>query len=227
MRFVKGFVLSIALAIALASPAIAHTLKDVQEQLGEREAFFQPIDRATPHFRLEDPDGRKVGLEDFRGKVVVLHFIYTTCPDVCPLHAERIAEVQKMINGTPMRDLVQFVTITTDPENDTAEVMREYGQAHGLDSANWVFLTSGPDQPEATRALAEHFGHKFTKTDDGYQMHGIVTHVIDRDGRWQANFHGLKFSPMNFVVYVNALTNVAVPHGHGERSFWDKVRGLF
>lgn len=227
MRIVRAFVLGFALVAAMASPGAAHTLEELQEQLGEREVYFQPTDRAAPSFRLTDPEGREVGLDDFRGKVVVLHFIYTNCPDVCPLHAERIAEIQKMINGTPMRDLVQFVTITTDPENDTAEVMREYGQAHGLDPVNWLFLTSGPEQPEATRTLAERFGHKFTKTDDGYQMHGIVTHVIDRDGRWQANFHGLKFSPTNLVVYINALTNVNVPHGHSEQSFWDKVRGLF
>jgi cytochrome oxidase Cu insertion factor (SCO1/SenC/PrrC family) len=54
-----------------------------------------------------------------------------------------------------MRELVQFVTITTDPANDT-------------------------------RNLAEHLGHGFTKTEAGYQVHGVVTHVIDREGRWHS-----------------------------------------
>lgn len=227
MKIIQAFVLGLTLAVTATSTGAAHTLEELQEQFGEREVYFQPIDREAPGFRLEDPDGREVGLEDLRGKVVVLHFIYTSCPDACPLHAKRIAEIQAMINQTPMRDLVQFVTITTDPENDTAEIMRAYGEAHGLDPVNWVFLTSGPDEPEATRALAERFGHKFTKTEDGYQIHGVVTHVIDREGRWQANFHGLKFDPTSLVVFVNALTNVNTPHGHGEQSLWDKVRGLF
>ena len=151
---------------------------------------------------------------------MVLHFIYTNCPNVCPLHAERLAEIQKMVNQTPMRELAQFVTITTDPEHDTPEVMRQYGSAHGLDPVNWVFLITTPDQPEdATRKLAERFGHGFTETTDGYQIHGVVTHIIDRDGRWQANFHGLEFEPTNLVVYINALVNDAGrPHAPGRRA---------
>src|SRR3546814_14538068 len=97
---------------------------------------------------------------DLHDKVVVLHFIYASCPDVCPLHADRIAEVQEMVNRPPMKEQVQFITITTDPTTDTAEVMEDFGPAHGLDPANWLFLTTAPDQPEdATRRLAEASGH--------------------------------------------------------------------
>ena len=153
-------------------------------------------------------------------------FIYASCPDVCPLHAEKLAQIQEMANQTPMKDHVQFISITTDPTNDTPDVLRQYGPAHGLDSSNWVFLTTKPGQPEdATRQLAEAFGHKFMKTEDGYQIHGIVTHVIDKDGRWRGNFHGLKFQPVNMVVFMNALAN---DHHHegaaSEIGFWSKVR---
>ncbi|MGH6943753.1 MAG: SCO family protein [Geminicoccaceae bacterium] len=229
MRNVKAIATSFALLVVSASTAAAHSLEELETQLGDREKYFQPIDKKAPEFKLEDAGGRQVGLADFRGKVVVLHFIYTSCPDVCPLHAERIAEIQAMVNRTPMREQVQFVSITTDPERDTPEVMRGYGPAHGLDPANWVFLTSGPKRPEdTTRKLAERFGHKFTKTEDGYQIHGVVTHVIDREGRWRANFHGLKFEPTNLVVYVNALVNdVHPPQAQREQGFWDKLRNLF
>ena len=51
---------------------------------------------------------------------------------------------------------------------------------------------------------------------------------IDKEGRWRANFHGLQFKPTNLVVFVNALVNdIERPHGHGERSLWDKLKGLF
>ena len=209
-------------------PLAAHPLEELQGQLRDREKYFQPVGKEAPEFTLEDAKGRPVTLQDLRGKVVVLHFVYTSCPDVCPLHAERIAEIQEMVNGTPMRELVQFVTITTDPEHDTPEVMRDYGPAHGLDPANWVFLTSGSNRFEdATRKLAERFGHKFTLTEYGYQIHGIVTHVIDRDGRWQANFHGLEFAPTNLVLYINALTHEHSNQGHPEESWWDRIRNLF
>jgi protein SCO1 len=210
-------------------PVAAHSLEELQGQLGDREKYFQPVGKEAPEFTLEDATGRPVMLQDLRGKVVVLHFVYTSCPDVCPLHAERIAEIQEMVNRTPMRELVQFVTITTDPEHDTPEVMRNYGPAHGLDPANWTFLTSGPERPEdTTRQLAERFGHKFTEAEDGYQVHGVATHVIDREGRWQANFHGLEFEATNLVVHVNVLVNdVGAAHAHGLQSFWETLRGWF
>jgi protein SCO1 len=228
MRF-AAFLLVAMLLPASISAASAHSLKDVETMLGDKEKYFQPIDKPAPEFALRDADGKPVSLADLRGKVVVLHFIYTRCPDVCPLHADRIAEVQEMVNQTPMKEQVRFVTITTDPIHDTLEVLKEYGPAHGLDPINWVPLTTTPDQPEdTTRQLAQAFGHKFKVTDDTYQLHGIVTHVIDKEGRWRANFHGLKFAPMNLVTFINALTNDnQQPHPHGERSWWDRVRKLF
>jgi protein SCO1/2 len=215
--------------MAVTGPAVAHSLAEVEDQLRSKERYLQPIDRPAPDFVLRDAEGRMVKRADLRGKVVVLHFIYTSCPDICPLHAEKIAEIQAMVNRTPMREQVRFVTITTDPVRDTLVVMRGYGPAHGLDPANWSFLTTLPDQPEnATRQLAEAFGHRFTLTGDGMQMHGIVTHVIDQEGQWRANFHGLEFEPTSLLVYLNALVNRAqAPHHDPEPSLWERLRGLF
>lgn len=84
---------------------------------------------------------------------------------------------------------------------------------------------AGADRPEdTTRQLAQAFGHKFTLTEDGYQMHGVVTHVIDQEGRWRANFHGLKFKPLNLVLFVNALVNDHDVHGpgaEGSMGWWE------
>ena len=234
MRSLLAVISLLALGVfaATSMPASAHSLKDKGELdrlMGDKEKFFQPFEKEAPSFSLQDADGNAVSRPDLRGKVVVLNFIYAGCPDVCPLHAEKIAEIQEMVNQTPMKDRVQFITITTDPKNDTPAVLRDYGPAHGLDPVNWVFLTTTPDQPEdTTRRLAEAHGHKFTKTEDGYQTHSVVTHIIDRQGQWRANFYGLRFEPTNMVLFINALVNeTAAPHGHGEQSLWDKMKGLF
>lgn len=223
--------LLIAIAPTLmAMPAAAHHPgRQLDAVMGSREQYFQTVDKAAPPFSLVDADGRAVALSDFKGKVVVLHFIYASCPDVCPLHADRIAEVQALVNASPMKDQVRFVSITTDPKSDTAEVLRDYGPVHGLDAANWSFLTVRHDQPEeATRELAKAFGHTFTKTEGNYQVHGVVTHVIDRQGRWRANFHGLRFAPVNLVLYLNGLVNERAPAQPPQaKSWWDKLRGLF
>ncbi len=188
-------------------PSAAHSLKDLEGKLKKREAYAQIVHEAAAGFTLRDAHGRSVGLADFRGQVVVLNFVYTNCPDVCPLHSERIAEIQEMVNRTPMRDIVKFISITSDPTNDTPEVMKAYGPAHGLDPANWNFLTSGTDAPEATRDLARDYGLIFKLGDGGYQLHGVVTHLIDKSGILRAKYHGLKFHPTNFFLHVNALTN--------------------
>ncbi|TIS99688.1 MAG: redoxin domain-containing protein [Mesorhizobium sp.] len=223
-------VIAIAALIAgFAYPAQAHSLDEVDAMLQSDEKYFQTLDKPAPDFTLRTADGRVVRLADLRGKIVVLHFIYTSCPDVCPLHAEKIAEIQAMVNATPMKDQVSFVTITTDPTRDTPDVLRNYGPAHGLDPVNWLFLTTTADQPEdATRKLAEAFGHKFALTDDGYQMHGTVTHVVDKQGHWRANFHGLSFAALNLVTFVNALTNnVERPHHEQETGWWATIKGMF
>jgi protein SCO1/2 len=224
-----SWIMVLALVAAFAPAARAHSLDEVDAMLAGDEKYFQVIDKPAPDFTLRTAGGHVVRLADLRGKVVVLHFIYTSCPDVCPLHAERIAEIQAMVNETPMKNLVTFVTVTTDPAKDRPDVLLNYGAAHGLDPVNWLFLTTTQDEPEdTTRKLAESFGHKFTRTEDGYQVHGIVTHVIDKEGRWKANFHGLKFEPVNLVTFVNALTNdTSRPHGHGEKSWWAWIRDLY
>ncbi len=224
----RTFVLALLLA-SNAPAASAHSVKELDALLGDREKYFQSIDKDAPVFKLRDAENRVVSLETFRGKVLVLHFIYASCPDICPLHAERIAEIQTMVNQSPMKEQVQFISITTDPDTDTPSVLRDYGPAHGLEPVNWTFLTTTPDQPEdTTRKLARQFGHSFDKTNGGYQIHGIVTHVIDKQGYWRANFHGLKFEPSNLVVFVNALVNdVERPHPHSRASLWDWVKEWF
>src|SRR3546814_11966926 len=101
-----------------------------------------------------------------------------------------------MVNRPPMKEQVQFITITTDPTTYTAEVMEDFGPAHGLDPANWLFLPTAPDQPDdATRPLAESSCHLFDQPGAGYQIHRIVPHVFDTPGQWRATFPSLHSQP--------------------------------
>lgn len=218
------------LALALATPALAHHPgTNLDEVMGSKEKYFQAFDSPATGFELADAAGRPVQLADYSDKVVVMHFIYAGCIDVCPLHADRIAEIQGMINESPMKDMVQFITITTDPGRDTAEVLLGYGAAHGFDDSNWIFLTTQAGQPEdTTRTLAKTYGLEFTETDDAAQVHGVVTLVIDRGGRLAAKFHGLRFEPLNLVLYVNGLVNNAnTPEQEQQNGFWDWVTNVF
>lgn len=195
----------------------------------EMEPYFQAIDAAqAPGFKLQDFEGNTVRLSDFGDKVVILHFIYANCPDVCPLHSQKIAAIQASINDGSMKDLVQFISITTDPVNDTPDVLRDYSDRHGLDPSNWVILTKRPDQTEnATRVLARDYGLEFTMTaDSDMMMHGAVTHVVDIGGRFAAKFHGMDFKNVNLILYVSELTNNA-QHRRREPSWWDRLTSVF
>ena len=190
-----------------ALPAHASSMTHIEQQLDAREKYFQALDRPAPTFQLQDAEGHPMSLADLADKVAVVNFVYTHCPDVCPLHAEKIAAVQKLVNQTALRDRVRFLTITTDPARDTPSVLRAFGPQHGLDPANWVFLTSGAGNPDATRKLAQEFGHRFDETPDGLQMHGVVTHVIDQEGRLRGNFYGLDFKDANLALFIDALAD--------------------
>ncbi|MET4808203.1 SCO family protein [Limibacillus sp. MBR-115] len=233
MAYLKAVFSILIVAVTVfggALSAFAHDAgADLNKIIGDKETYFQAIDKPAPTFELQDSEGNRVGIKALSGKVVVLNFIYASCPDVCPLHSEKIADIQAKINASPMKDVVQFVTITTDPENDTPEVIGSYGAIHGLEDTNWVFLTRKLGQSEdATRQLAQEFGHKFTPNDGGYQTHSIVTHVIDTDGHWAANFYGLRFDSVNFVLYVNGLINKAYgPQEKPDENWWEKVRSWF
>ena len=210
------------------SQSVAHSLAELSQEFVTDEKFFQPVDEEAPGFTLQDADGHSVSLADFRGKVVVLDFIYTNCPDFCPLHAEKIAGVQRMVNITPMKNMVEFISISTDPSHDFGPVLKDFGSNHGLDPVNWVFLTAAPNASEdSTRVLAKSYGAEFKVMPNGDQMHGVVTSVIRADGQLVARFHSLKFENLSLVKFVNALVNDHHALSHVAPSVWERLKSWF
>jgi len=205
------FVAAAGLAyVALVPPLAAHSLKDLEFNLHRDERYVQFVDTPAAAFRLTDLAGRPVNLADLRGQVVVLNFIYSRCTDVCPLHMNLIARLQSMVNTAHMADRVGFITIATDTEDakTTRKIMATYAKTYRLDVRNWQFLYRADAAPaDTTQRVAEAYGLKFTVAGAGVQMHGVVTHVIDQNGRLRARFHGLRFEPVQLVSYVNALVN--------------------
>jgi protein SCO1 len=95
----------------------------------------------APPFTLTDHRGQTVSLNDLEGRAVALTFIFTNCPDVCPLIVNRMKRAYDELPEN-VRDDVALVAITVDPERDTPEVMSEYSEKQGLgDNASWYALT--------------------------------------------------------------------------------------
>ena len=98
-----------------------------------------------PNVQLVTQDGKKVRFYDdvLKGKVVAINFIYTTCPDVCPMDTAALRRVQKMIGPRMGRD-VYFYSISLDPKNDTPAALRKYMKTFDV-GPGWTFLTGRPE----------------------------------------------------------------------------------
>jgi protein SCO1/2 len=117
------------LGVGCAAPQLAGT------DLGATDA---------PDFTLTDGmTGRAVTLSAQRGQLVALTFLYTTCPDVCPLTASRFRAAQSELQADAGR--VTFIAVSVDPDGDTPKAVREFSAAHGL-ASNWYYLVGGRAQ---------------------------------------------------------------------------------
>jgi protein SCO1/2 len=131
-------------------------------------------------FSMPDVDGKTRTLADFKGKLVVVFFGYTQCPDVCPTTMAELAEVKRALGADGAR--VQGVFVTVDPERDTPALLKAYMANFGSD---FVGLRGTPEQ---TQELARQFKVFYAKvpgkTESSYTVdHTAGSYVFDAHGR--------------------------------------------
>jgi protein SCO1/2 len=175
-------VLLVALAL-LAFPA---------QEAGGRQQL--PVIGAAPQFTLTSQDGKPVALADLRGKVVAVAFIYTGCPDICPMLTQRMVQIQDEL-GPDFGAKIAFVSISLDPEHDTAEVLKDYAKFWGAKPEGWTFLTGSP---EAVRDVTRRYGVFFAKKEDGSVEHTQLTTLVDGEGQMRVQYLGARFDPEEF-----------------------------
>jgi protein SCO1/2 len=182
---VSGWLARILVLALMAGPAHAHDAPH-DERL--------PTIGQAPDFTLVSQDGGPVSLDDFRGKVVVVAFIYTFCTDVCPMLTAHMASVQEKL-GPAFGPEIAFVSITVDPQRDTPEVLKEYAQNFGADLKGWSFLTG---DPAVVHEVARKYGVIAKKTADGDVDHTLLTSLIDPEGILRVQYLGVRFDLEEF-----------------------------
>lgn len=151
-----------------------------------------PVLGQMNEFSLVNQDGRTMSRKDFFGSVLVVNFIFTKCPDVCPLLTKQMADIQARLKGTAKA--IQLVSITVDPANDTPETLKKFAASYKADHRLWSFLTGPLD--ELMRVVVDDFKQAFdgqTLTNQEDRMDGMmeITHsekfvLVDQSGQIRA-----------------------------------------
>jgi protein SCO1/2 len=131
-------------------------------------------------FHLKDHNGKVRGLAEFRGKVTVVFFGFTQCPDVCPTSMTTMAEVKRLLGE--QGDALQVVFITVDPERDTLPLLKEY-----MSNFDPTFLALRPEPAELPSLAAEfklYYKKVEGKTPTSYSMdHSAGKFIFDTQGQ--------------------------------------------
>jgi protein SCO1/2 len=147
------------------------------------------VNVAVPDFKLIDQDGKAFQFVNARGKLVLATFVFTTCPDVCPLFTAHFAGIQRTLDEKQIKDYL-LLTITTDPERDSATVLKDYASRFKADFKRWAFLTGTRAELSKVWKL---FGVNVTRTDSGQVQHTSFTTLVDRQGKRRVDYYGDKW----------------------------------
>jgi protein SCO1/2 len=167
------------LSCAIAAGGPAALAQSPSEGAVSANPSLSIIARA-PAFTLRDPAGRPVRLADYQGRVVLLAFVFTTCPGVCPLISKQMAALQ---DGLKREGLfgkkANLLSVTVDPETDTAAVLTQYAKIYGADPAGWRFLR---ENPEKTKPVLEAYDEWTKLLPKGELDHPARVYLIDQKG---------------------------------------------
>lgn len=156
-----------------------------------------------PDFGLVNQDGKRIHLADYRGKTLLITFVYTRCPmpDQCTLMSNNFTAIDKALRQQPeLYDKTHLLTITFDPDYDTPKVMRSYGASHterysGETFQHWEFATGSKDE---VKGIAQFFGLRYyhdTESDDDQVIHSLRTAIVGSDGNLLKLYRGNEWKP--------------------------------
>ncbi|MBI4547539.1 MAG: SCO family protein [Ignavibacteriae bacterium] len=144
----------------------------------------------VPEFSFITQDGLSFSRNDLLGKITIVDFIFTSCAGICPMMSTKMAKLQQEVLGFP---LIQFLSISVDPETDTPEVLSTYARGYGAIKGKWTFLTGNKNEIYTLTREGFHLGldiegedaiihsQKFVLVDDQGMIRGYFDSEIDND----------------------------------------------
>jgi protein SCO1 len=212
-NIVSRFGVGVAKAL-LPFAVMVPIMLSVAARAGEQDAAVDPGDEASALRTSQAAIGRQVGdhgftnslnrrvtLAYYRGKPLVVSLIYTGCADICPVVSETLADAVEVAREAIGEDSFRVVTVGFDTRHDTPTRMRAFARSHGLDMANWEFLSTDGDTVDR---LAEDIGFVFFPSPKGFD-HMSQTTVIDPEGRVYRQIYGASFETPHLVEPLKQL----------------------
>ena len=157
----------------------------------------------VPAFELTDQNNKKISNKDYLGKVYVVEFFFSTCPTICPKMNQSMLQLQDAFYGNPNFGLV---SITIDPEHDTALVLKEHADLLGVKHYNWHFLTGDKKYIYnlANKGFNLYAGEN-NKAAGGFEHSGLFA-LVDKEG----NIRCRKEAQGNPILYYDGLETTGV-----------------
>jgi len=194
-RQTRALAVFLALTFAtLPRGAVAH---EPQPLPTERREARIPIN----NFTATDQTGRRFEFKSLRGRVVVVAFAYTSCPDVCPLITAAARQVQTGLSSAE-HPRVQLLTVTTDPEIDSPRILAAYAARYKADLDNWLFLTGSEAE---LGKVWKNFGVGVKHKARGLVDHTPLTAIVDKNGYMRVAYVGASPEPKRVLGDVRRL----------------------
>jgi protein SCO1/2 len=142
---------------------------------------------AVPDFTLVNQSGKKISIRDYRGKVLLITFIYTRCPlpDYCPLMSNNFAEIDKALHkDSALYAKTHLLSVSFDSKYDTPAVLRSYGAAYTEKYTDekfehWEFASGSAEE---VKAITKFFGLQYEAKSDQI-VHSLITAIVSPDGK--------------------------------------------
>jgi protein SCO1/2 len=192
-------------ALIIAAPLHASEPIDLDRALRTSQAV---IGKPVGDYALTDSDGRRVQLADYRGKPLVVDFVYTGCTQVCPTTTRFLARALREAQSAVGAEAFNAVTIGFNLPFDDPQAMRTFARKNDATLAHWAFLS--PDAADLA-ALTSDFGFVYAATAGGFDHLSQVT-IVGPDGRVYRQIYGESFAlPMLIAPLKELVTGAPAP----------------
>jgi len=153
-----------------------------------------------PAIELVDQHSHSVKLSSLKGKLVLVNFIYTSCPGPCLTETLKMAKLADQL-GDKLGKKVMLVSVTVDPEHDGPAQLLQYAQKQDVDRTGWLFLTGSPDAIDRT---LKNFKLVRQREEDGSVDHVIGVFLLGPDGRELREYNGEILKADSVLTDINA-----------------------